>query len=249
MADGVRWCASPLDAEVEEGHQAARRLLTLLNGFKKRIGDFARRLRPGSSLRRLSRDVLWPLLEKEMGEVMERVTQLNVVDQDDMELSKDNIIPTDLLIEYCSGLVVIEPESKIVRFVHSITQEYFEAEENTPLSAVQTAHEGTGLAQHGGGSSSVAAKITLIDTIVEKDVDGKLIEGRDIYKANPLIVAVNESEHPVFQRVLRYLDAVAGNSIWKTRPTTDRLPKTRRLTIRTDSSQRQLSLRPKLSTD
>ncbi|KAI0913953.1 hypothetical protein F4823DRAFT_558536 [Ustulina deusta] len=135
MADGVRWCASPLDAEVEEGHQAARRLLTLLNGFKKRIGDFARRLRPGSSLRRLSRDVLWPLLEKEMGEVMERVTQLNVVDRDDTELSKDNIIPTDLLIEYCSGLVVIEPESKIVRFVHSITQEYFEAEENTPLFA------------------------------------------------------------------------------------------------------------------
>ncbi|KAI0194774.1 ankyrin repeat-containing domain protein, partial [Xylaria flabelliformis] len=76
------------------------------------------------------------------------------------------------------------------------------------------------------GSISVAEKIALIDVIVEKDVDGKLISGYDIYWANPLIVAVKESEYPVFQRVLNYFDAVAGDSIWKDRLTADRFSKT-----------------------
>ncbi|KAJ2987357.1 hypothetical protein NUW58_g4552 [Xylaria curta] len=387
------------------------------------------------------------------------LTHALAVDQDDTELSEDNIVSTDLLVEYCGGLVVIEPETKIVRFVHFTTQEYFEAEKNTPLFAgtdgnialtcitflsfqdqflnddatlpgikdvqkatpfleyaavyfgkhyhkmlshpdsinadlvediseamarffksairvhraavsalftvlgkwqvwpgahhpvgnlnvsaidmaafygvikpsnadtgeavalehipltvqwfqrhtesltgnnrqsfgnalhwaalgdsvqsmnillqdpslnldtqetntwaVQPAHVsavfssvGTlrALLDHSGlnvtsrvgdnlnwtgtilhlairsvGSSSVAEKIALIDAIVEKDAHGKLLQGHDIYMANPLIVAVKESEHPVFQRVLRYFDSVAGDTIWKTPLTADRFRKT-----------------------
>ncbi|GAP92637.1 hypothetical protein SAMD00023353_5900170 [Rosellinia necatrix] len=76
------------------------------------------------------------------------------------------------------------------------------------------------------GSRSVAEKIALIDTIVEKDVQGKLMQGYDIYGANPLVFAVKESEHPVVERVLRYFDAVAGDSIWRTPVTADRFTKT-----------------------
>ncbi|KAI0112045.1 hypothetical protein GGR51DRAFT_53829 [Nemania sp. FL0031] len=383
------------------------------------------------------------------------LTHALAVDQDDDELSEDNIVSTDLLVEYCGGLVVIEPESKIVRFVHFTTQEYFEAEKNTPLFAgtdgsialtcitflsfndpflndaatlpkihdvhkatpfleyaamhfgkhyhkmlshpdsadsdlaeeisdamvgffksavrvhraavsalhtvlgkwqvwpgghhpvgnlnisamdlgafydiitpndidtgsgdtpltiewfkqhtkqltganrqsfgnslhwaalgdsvksmklllqdpslnldtqetntwaVQPAHVSavfgsvdtlrtllehselnvtsrvgddlnwTGTILHLAirtvGSSSVTGKIAMIDTIVEKDVQGKLIEGHDIYAANPLTIAVKESEFPVFERVLRYFDAVAGDSIWNKRLTADRFAKT-----------------------
>lgn len=76
------------------------------------------------------------------------------------------------------------------------------------------------------GSGSIAEKIALIDAIVERDVQGRLILGHDIYGANPLVVAVKESEYPVFQRVLRYFDTVAGDSIWKTPLTADRFSKT-----------------------
>ncbi|KAI0873882.1 hypothetical protein GGS24DRAFT_461484 [Hypoxylon argillaceum] len=76
------------------------------------------------------------------------------------------------------------------------------------------------------GSTPAARRIAMIDTIVEKDVHGKLILGHDIYAANALVLAVKESEYLVFQRVLRYFDAVAGNSIWKNRLTADRFSKT-----------------------
>ncbi|KAI3326265.1 hypothetical protein HD806DRAFT_489812 [Xylariaceae sp. AK1471] len=76
------------------------------------------------------------------------------------------------------------------------------------------------------GSISVAEKIALIDTIVEKDVKGQLIYGCDIYGANPLTLAVHQLEYPVFQRVLRYFDAVAGNAIWRNRRRVDRFSKT-----------------------
>ncbi|KAJ8121019.1 hypothetical protein ONZ43_g2428 [Nemania bipapillata] len=368
------------------------------------------------------------------------LTHALAVDQDDTELSEDNIVSTELLIEYCGGLVVIEPESKIVKFVHFTTQEYFEAEKNTPLFAgtdgsialtcitflsfddpflnddatlpgirdvhnatpfleyaalhfgkhyhkmlshpdstdsalaqdildtmskffkssvwpgghhpvgnlnvsaidmgafydvimpndtevddssdlgdipltiewfkrhtgqlnganrqsfgnalhwaalgdsvkamdllvqeqslnldtqetntwaVQPAHVSavfgsvgtlktllehselnvtsrvgdhlnwTGtilhLAIRGVGSTAAAGKIATVDAIVEKDVEGKLIQGYDIYAANPLVLAVRESEYPVFERVLRYFDAVAGDSIWRNQLTADRFAKT-----------------------
>ncbi|KAI0472362.1 hypothetical protein F4859DRAFT_522274 [Xylaria cf. heliscus] len=76
------------------------------------------------------------------------------------------------------------------------------------------------------GSGSEAEKIALIDAIVERDVQGKLMVGYDIYGANPLILAVKEAGYPTFQRVLRYFDAVAGDSIWKTRRTADLFSKT-----------------------
>ncbi|KAK5629145.1 hypothetical protein RRF57_004860 [Xylaria bambusicola] len=82
------------------------------------------------------------------------------------------------------------------------------------------------LAIRGVGSSLVVAKVALIDAIAEKDVEGKLITGYDIYGANALVVAVKESEPPVFQRVLRYYDAVAGDSIWRTEMMSDRFGKT-----------------------
>lgn len=82
------------------------------------------------------------------------------------------------------------------------------------------------LAIRGVGSSSVATKIALIDAIAEKDVEGKLITGHDIYGANALVVALRESEPAVFERVLRWFDAVAGEAIWGTRMMADRFAKT-----------------------
>lgn len=60
-----------------DNNQAAKSLLEPLHALKERIDRLAEKLRPESRLRRLSRDVLWPLLKKEMREVLERATQLN----------------------------------------------------------------------------------------------------------------------------------------------------------------------------
>ncbi len=63
------------------------------------------------------------------------LTHALAVDPDDTELDEDNIISVDLLTEYCEGLVVVEPGSDIVRFVHYTTQEYFASLKNDELFA------------------------------------------------------------------------------------------------------------------
>jgi Cdc6-like AAA superfamily ATPase len=55
--------------------EAAEPLMKPLDDLKKRVNNLVDRLSPDSRLRRLSRDVLWPLLKKDMREVIERTTR------------------------------------------------------------------------------------------------------------------------------------------------------------------------------
>ncbi|KAL9080321.1 MAG: hypothetical protein Q9157_000908 [Trypethelium eluteriae] len=48
------------------------------------------------------------------------------VEPEDVELDPDNVPDIEDLVSVCAGLVVIDPESAIVRLVHCTTQEYFE---------------------------------------------------------------------------------------------------------------------------
>ncbi|KAF2677729.1 ankyrin repeat protein, partial [Lentithecium fluviatile CBS 122367] len=48
------------------------------------------------------------------------------VEPEEMELDPENIPDVEDLVSVCAGLVVVDPESAIVRLVHYTTQEYFE---------------------------------------------------------------------------------------------------------------------------
>ncbi|KAI1808884.1 ankyrin [Daldinia bambusicola] len=54
------------------------------------------------------------------------------VSSDDTELDEDAIGEESDVTNYCAGLVVVEGESKTVRFVHYTTQEYFNSLKDTP---------------------------------------------------------------------------------------------------------------------
>ncbi|KAJ8059722.1 hypothetical protein OCU04_011367 [Sclerotinia nivalis] len=48
------------------------------------------------------------------------------LDPDEDELDEDDFYDQDLLLTVCAGLVVVDPESGIIRLCHSTLQEYFE---------------------------------------------------------------------------------------------------------------------------
>ncbi|KAI0836696.1 ankyrin [Hypoxylon sp. FL0890] len=53
------------------------------------------------------------------------------VSPDDIELDEDGVSDESDITNYCAGLVVVEGESKTVRFVHYTTQEYFNSLRHT----------------------------------------------------------------------------------------------------------------------
>ncbi|KAI1466173.1 ankyrin [Daldinia caldariorum] len=57
------------------------------------------------------------------------------ISPDDTELDEDAIGEESDVTNYCAGLVVVEGESKTVRFVHYTTQEYFNSLKDTPTFA------------------------------------------------------------------------------------------------------------------
>lgn len=48
------------------------------------------------------------------------------LDTDENELDEDDIYDKDLLLTVCAGLVVIDPESSVIRLCHATLQEYLE---------------------------------------------------------------------------------------------------------------------------
>ncbi|KAI0203100.1 hypothetical protein F4808DRAFT_52007 [Astrocystis sublimbata] len=130
------------------------------------------------------------------------LTHALAVDQDDTELSEDNIVSTDLLIEYCGGLVVIEPESKIVRFVHFTTQEYFEAEKNRPLFA--------------GTDGSIALTcITFLgfdDPFINRDAT--LPEIKDVHEATPFLEYATAYFGKHYHRMLSHPECIDNGLAW-----------------------------------
>lgn len=48
------------------------------------------------------------------------------VEPGDTEFDPDNWYPVDLILDVCAGLVIVDKETDIVRFVHYTTQEYFD---------------------------------------------------------------------------------------------------------------------------
>lgn len=48
------------------------------------------------------------------------------VEAGEEELDPENIADIDDLVSICAGLVIVDPESSVVRLVHYTTQEYFE---------------------------------------------------------------------------------------------------------------------------
>ena len=45
-----------------------------------------------------------------------------------MTLDLDNVLPSSSLVDVCAGLVVIDPESQVVRLIHYTAQEFFNKE-------------------------------------------------------------------------------------------------------------------------
>jgi hypothetical protein len=59
------------------------------------------------------------------------------LDSDLSSVDNENVVPSDLLITVCAGLVVIDTESNIIRLVHHTTQEYFDRRRQTLFPAAQ----------------------------------------------------------------------------------------------------------------
>ncbi len=55
----------------------------------------------------------------------------------DTELDPDNIEDEDLIVSVCAGLITVDDESKVIRFIHYTTQEFFENVEKEWLSNAQ----------------------------------------------------------------------------------------------------------------
>lgn len=55
----------------------------------------------------------------------------------DTELDSDNIEDEDLIVSVCAGLITVDDESKVIRFIHYTTQEFFENVEKEWLSDAQ----------------------------------------------------------------------------------------------------------------
>lgn len=122
------------DAKLQN-EQAARPLIKPLNDLKKRIDDLADRLSPESRLRRLSRDVLWPLLKKEMREVMEKVTQLTgiinswmTLDVKDLanSIKQDTVVLPDMVKTIQKTLsITVQNERRQTRELMNTMMNYF----------------------------------------------------------------------------------------------------------------------------
>jgi hypothetical protein len=71
-----------------------------------------------------------------MGAVQHAILAVDL-DSDLKSVDNEDMVPSDLLITVCAGLVVIDVESNIIRLVHHTTQEYFDRRRQALFPAAQ----------------------------------------------------------------------------------------------------------------